>query len=82
LVQQNANITLLPREPYKAWKKADARSALDCAKARKILAKHQPRELDPTLERELDEYRQMVAARTLDEFYVYETPEKQDLSAL
>jgi len=76
--------TLLPREPYEAWKKAGARSALDYAKARvrEILANHQPRELDPATEQELNRYRQMVAERTIDGFYVYEAPEKQDLNAL
>jgi trimethylamine--corrinoid protein Co-methyltransferase len=75
---------LLPREPYSTWKKEGARSALDRArdKVRQILAEHQPRALDPALERELDEYRDMVAARTIDEFYAYESLSKQDLSAL
>jgi trimethylamine--corrinoid protein Co-methyltransferase len=75
---------LLPREPYDAWVKAGERSALDQARARaaEILANHQPRQLDPALEQELDDYRQMVAARPLDDFYLYELAERQDWEGL
>jgi len=70
---------LLPREPYEAWEKGGSRSALDHAKerVREILARHQARQLDPALERALDEYREIVAARSLEEFYAYEAEEKQ-----
>jgi trimethylamine--corrinoid protein Co-methyltransferase len=76
--------SLLPREPYETWKKSGARSALDRAKerVRQILADHQPRELNPEMEQELDAYRKMVAERPMEEFYAYESEEKQDLSAL
>jgi trimethylamine--corrinoid protein Co-methyltransferase len=76
--------SLLPREPYETWKSSGSRSALDHARerVRQILAEHQPRELDPSLEQELDAYRKMVAQRPLEEFYVYETEDKQDLNAL
>ena len=47
-----------------------------------ILARHQPRQLDPALARELEDYRTMVAGRSLEEFYGYEVEERQDLSAL
>ena len=75
---------LLPREPFETWQKEGARSALDRARerAREILARHQPRALDPALERELDAYRQMVAARALDEFYAGEDEAAQDWSVL
>jgi trimethylamine--corrinoid protein Co-methyltransferase len=75
---------LLPREPYDAWEKAGGRSALDLARdrVREVLAKHQPRELDPALEQELDDYRQMVARRPLDEFYLGELEERQAWDAL
>ncbi|HSR30664.1 MAG TPA: trimethylamine methyltransferase family protein [Anaerolineae bacterium] len=71
---------LLPREPYDAWQEAGGRSALDRAKdrVREILAEHRPRELDPIMERELDRFRQMVAERPLDEFYLGELEERQD----
>jgi trimethylamine--corrinoid protein Co-methyltransferase len=71
---------LLPREPYDAWQDAGGRTALDQAKerVRQVLASHQPRELDPALERALDEFRQMIAARPLDDFYLHEMEDRQD----
>ena len=76
--------SLLPRDTYEAWEKAGGRSALDHAKerVREILDAHQPRELDPAVAQGLDEYRQMIATRPVEEFYAYEAEEKQDLSAL
>jgi trimethylamine--corrinoid protein Co-methyltransferase len=75
---------LLPREPYDTWVKEGAKTALEQARerAREILKTHQPRTLDPELERELEEYHRMVAARPLEEFYAYEADEKQDFSNL
>ncbi len=75
---------LLPRESYEAWEKAGSPSALDHARerVREILANHQPRELDPAVEAVLDEYRAMVATRSLEEFYAHEAEEKQDWSTL
>ena len=70
---------LLPREPHDAWRKGGSRTALDRAKARvrDILANHQPRELDPALEQELDAYRRMVAQRPVEEFYTHEMADYQ-----
>jgi len=75
---------LLPREPYDTWLQAGGRSALDLARerVRRILAEHRPRTLDPAIERELDAYRRLVAARPLDAFYAGEAVEEQDLTAL
>jgi trimethylamine--corrinoid protein Co-methyltransferase len=75
---------LMAREGYTAWEREGSRSALDRARerAREMLAKHQPRELDPALERELDEYCALVAARNLDEFYLGELAENQAWDAL
>lgn len=75
---------LMAREGYKAWEKDGSRTALDRARerVREILASHQPRDLDPGLQRELDEYYSLVAARSLDEFYLGELPENQDWDAL
>jgi trimethylamine--corrinoid protein Co-methyltransferase len=75
---------LLIRDPYEAWEVAGSRSALDQARdrVREILGRHEPRELDPAMEQELDDYRQMVAGRPLDEFYLYEMEEKQQWDAL
>jgi len=75
---------LAVREPYETWEKGGSRLALDLARerVREIVAHHQPRQLDPALEQELARYRQMVAARPIEEFYAYETEDRQDLSAL
>ena len=76
--------TMFSREPYETWEKEGSKLAIDHARerAQEILAKHQPREVDPAIEKELDDFRQMVATRDLQDFYLYETEEKQDLSAL
>jgi trimethylamine--corrinoid protein Co-methyltransferase len=75
---------LLPREPYDTWQAAGARSALDHARERvhHILAHHQPRQLDPAIEQDLDAYRHRVAQRPMEQFYAYEDEALQDLSAL
>lgn len=75
---------LLVREPYETWEKGGSKLAIDNARsrAREMLAKHHPVELDPALETELDAYRGMVAGRDIEEFYRYESPELQDLFAI
>jgi trimethylamine--corrinoid protein Co-methyltransferase len=75
---------LLPREPFDTWLAGGGRSALDHARerVRQILADHQPRELNPVVERELDDYRRQVARRPMEEFYAYEDEALQDLDAL
>jgi len=72
------------REPYETWEKEGSKLAIDHARERAldILARHQPREVDPAIEKELDAFRQMVATRNLEDFYLYETEEKQDFSTL
>jgi trimethylamine--corrinoid protein Co-methyltransferase len=76
--------TMLSREPYETWEKEGRKLAIDRARERAldILAKHQPREIDPAIERELDAFRQMVATRNLEDFYLYETEEKQEFNQL
>jgi trimethylamine--corrinoid protein Co-methyltransferase len=76
--------SLLPRDPYEAWEKDGARTALDRAKdrVREVLSAHQPREVDPAMEQELDGYRQMCASRPLQDFYEYEQEDKQGWDAL
>ena len=71
---------LLTREPYDTWVGAGSPTALDRARerVREILDNHQPRHLDPALERELDDYRQMVGRRPLEDFYLHEIPERQE----
>jgi trimethylamine--corrinoid protein Co-methyltransferase len=72
--------SLLPREPYDIWLRDGAQSALDLAKerVREILAQHEPRDLDPAMVRDLEDYREKVASRALDEFYLHEMQDKQD----
>jgi trimethylamine--corrinoid protein Co-methyltransferase len=71
---------LLVREPYDSWEKAGSRSALELARerARQILAEHQPRQVDPVVEKELDAFRQRVAKRSLEDFYAGEQEAAQD----
>jgi trimethylamine--corrinoid protein Co-methyltransferase len=71
---------LLPREPYDAWEKAGSRPALELAResARTILAEHQPRQIDPAVEKELDDFRAMVSQRTIEDFYAGEQEAAQD----
>jgi trimethylamine--corrinoid protein Co-methyltransferase len=68
------------RQPYDSWSREGSKSAMDNArdKARDILAKHQPRTLDPSVEKELEAYRKMVAERPMEDLYKYEAPELQD----
>jgi trimethylamine--corrinoid protein Co-methyltransferase len=75
---------LLPREPYDAWVEAGSRSALDRARdrVREILAQRQPYPIDPAREQELEEFRQMVADRPLEEFYMGEMQDRQNYEAL
>jgi len=75
---------LLVREGYETWEKEGRRTALDRARERvgEILANHQPRELDPAVERGLREYLEMTRARSVEDFMVYEDEARQDLSAL
>jgi len=75
---------LLVREGYDTWEKEGRRTALDRARERvcEILANHRPRELDPAVERGLQEYMEMTRARSVEDFMVYEDEARQDLSAL
>ena len=72
---------LMVREPYESWTKGGSRSALDNAraKARQLLADHQPPALDPAVAQALEAYRKAAAERPIEEFYKYEAPELQDL---
>ncbi len=76
--------TMFSREPYETWEKEGRKLAIDHARERAldVLAKHQPRQLDPALARELATFKDTVATRNLDDFYLYETEEKQDFANL
>ena len=75
---------LYSREPYDTWEKGGNQLAMDNARERvkKILAEHEPRQLDPQLVVAMEEFRQMVAERNLQDFYLYEQPENQDYGNL
>jgi trimethylamine--corrinoid protein Co-methyltransferase len=76
--------TLLSREPFETWEKEGGRLAIDHARERalEILARHQPHEVDSSIEKALDEFRKSVADRKLEDFYLFETEEKQDFKNL
>lgn len=76
--------TMFSREPYESWEKGGGKLAIDHARERAldVLAKHQPREVDPDIEHELEAFKQTVAARNLEDFYLYETEDKQDYTVL
>jgi trimethylamine--corrinoid protein Co-methyltransferase len=76
--------TLLSREPYETWEKEGCQLAINHARERalEILAKHQPREVDSAMKAELQAFKESVATRNLEDFYLYETEEKQDFSIL
>ena len=75
---------LYSREPYDTWEKGGNKLAIDNARERvkKILTEHEPRELDPIVVAAMEEFRQMVAERNLQDFYLYEQPENQDFNNL
>ncbi len=58
------------RDQMEAWKTAGSPGIADHARAEvaRILAEHQPRELDPKLVRELDNYVAMVQKRSITDF--------------
>jgi trimethylamine--corrinoid protein Co-methyltransferase len=68
------------RQPYESWESEGSKSAMEnaCQKAKEILAKHEPRVLDPAIEKELEAYRKMVVERPMEELYKYEVAEMQD----
>jgi trimethylamine:corrinoid methyltransferase-like protein len=56
------------------WEQKGAKTTLDLARerARAILAKHQPRPVDPAVEKELQAYAAMVRQRTVADYYAAE----------
>jgi trimethylamine--corrinoid protein Co-methyltransferase len=76
--------SLYSRESDEDWETGGRKLALDYAreKAKQVLAEHQPRELDPGIRKEMEDFRQMVAKRDLNDFYAYEQPENQDFGNL
>ena len=76
--------TLFAREPYDAWEKEGGKLAIDRAreKALDILARHQPREVAAEIEGELQAFKDLVASRSLEDFYSYEIEDNQDFETL
>jgi trimethylamine--corrinoid protein Co-methyltransferase len=76
--------TLFSREAFETWEKSGGLQAIDRARerVRTILAEHEPLQVDPEMEIELDAFRNSVANRDLNDFYLYENEEKQDLNNL
>ncbi len=76
--------SLFVRDPFEAWQEKGSKNALDLAreKVRKILAAHKPIVLDAALEEELLQFKNMVANRTMDEFYAGEDPANQQYEEL
>lgn len=61
---------LLRRDSREVWEGKGSKTALDLARerVRDLLAKHQPRELDPAVEKELLAYLDMAKGRTVADF--------------
>jgi trimethylamine--corrinoid protein Co-methyltransferase len=65
---------LLPRDVRETWEQQGEKTTLDLARerVRAILAKHEPRSLDPAIEKELEAYAAMVRERTMDDYVAAE----------
>ena len=65
---------IVDQDKRETWEKDGQRGILERAReeARKIFSRHQEKELDPNLLKELDDYVKMTAARDLEEFYAAE----------
>jgi trimethylamine--corrinoid protein Co-methyltransferase len=61
---------LLRRDTRQTWEGKGSKTALDLARerVREILEKHQPRDLDPALDKELQDYVAMVRQRSVADF--------------
>lgn len=61
---------LLRRDARETWKRKGSKTALDLAteRVREILGKHEPRELDPAMEKELLDYLAVVQKRSMADF--------------
>jgi trimethylamine--corrinoid protein Co-methyltransferase len=76
--------SLLVREGYETWQREGAKTVLDRARERvqKILDAHEPRELDPAVEKGLQEYLEMTRTRAIEDYMAYEDESRQDFDAL
>ncbi len=76
--------SMLVREPHATWVSQGSKNVMERAKekVREILENHQPLDINPQVEQELDAYRKKVAGRELEEFYLAEQEENQDFDNL
>jgi trimethylamine--corrinoid protein Co-methyltransferase len=65
---------LLRRDSREVWEGKGSRTALDLARerVRDLLAKHEPRPLDPAVEKEMLGYMAMARRRSMDDFFAAE----------
>jgi len=65
---------LLRRDSREVWEGKGSKTALDLARerVRELLAKHEPRQLDPAVKKEMQEYVAMVRRRTMDDYLAAE----------
>jgi trimethylamine--corrinoid protein Co-methyltransferase len=75
---------LLVREGYDTWNKEGRRAVLDRARDRmhEILAAHRPRQLDPVVERGLQEYVELTRTRSVEDYVAYEDESRQNFDTL
>ena len=75
---------LLVREGYETWQKEGSKTVLDRARerVRSILEAHQPQDLDPAVEQELQNYLEMTRTRSIEDYMAYEDESRQDFSTL
>ena len=75
---------ILVREPTETWEKEGKKTMLDRARERihTIEANHQPRQLDPAVEKALQDYLEMSRRRSLEDYYAYEEESRQDFNNL
>ncbi len=66
--------SIVDQDQRATWEQSGKKGMLERARdeARSIISKHRPRELDPRLLKELDNYVKMAAGRDMDDFYAAE----------
>jgi trimethylamine--corrinoid protein Co-methyltransferase len=72
--QEHCLPRLLRRDSREVWEGKGSKTALDLARerVRELLAKHEPRQLDPAVEKEMEKYIAMVRQRTVADYLAAE----------
>jgi trimethylamine--corrinoid protein Co-methyltransferase len=72
--QEHCLPKLLRRDSREVWERKGSKTALDLARerVRDLLAKHEPRQLDPAVEKEMEKYIAMVRQRTVADYLAAE----------